>query len=196
MELYIADIKGVTPQMASLISPQRAQRAMRCKKPDDRKRCIAGGLLIKRFLGDTAIYENEYGKPFAENGAFFSLSHSGEYVALAVSDFPVGCDIQQTEYIKPESTGRIVFCENEMSLIKNARDKSGAFYELWTKKESLLKCIGEGFHRPPKSVDVSGNVFTENGKSYYFKRWSFSDYAICICSTENDFPEYPEFTEI
>ena len=36
---------------------------------------------------------NEYGKPYLESGGlFFNLSHSGEYVACAISDKEIGID--------------------------------------------------------------------------------------------------------
>ena len=69
------------------------------------------------------------------------------------------------------------------------------FFELWTKKESLLKCIGEGFHRSAKSVDVSGDIYTENNKKYYFKTWYFSDYIMSVCSENNDYPSSPEYAQ-
>lgn len=196
MKLYIADIRQITPDRISELSEQRAQRALRYRTADDKKRCIAGGLMINRFLNGAVISNNEYGKPVADNGLHFNLSHSGDYVIFAVSDSPVGCDIQKTEFIKSESAGRIVFCDNEMHKLSTATDKTGEFYRLWTKKESLLKCIGKGFHRPAKSVDVSGSIYSENGQSYYFKQWCFADYIICICSPKNNFPHYPEFIKL
>ena len=48
-----------------------------------------------------------------------------------------------------------------MDEICSSADKSGKFYEFWTKKESFLKCIGEGFHRNSKSVDVTKDFFDD-----------------------------------
>lgn len=196
MNLYIADTGTVTLDRLREISPQRAQRAQRYTMTDDKKRCIAGGLFIKRFLGDAKIYENEFGKPLADNGIFFNISHSGNYVIFAMSDCEVGCDIQQIDYIKSESAAKIVFCKNEMQMLSDAADKLGMFYRLWTKKESLLKCIGKGFHRNSKSVDVSNNIFCENGKEYYMRTYEFSDYVISVCSLKNKFPDCIEFVNL
>ncbi len=193
MKLYIADIRGITPDKISLISPKRAKKVQKYSRDADKKRCIAGGLLIKRFLGDTEIYTNKYGKPYCKNGAYFNISHSGDYVVFVLSDCEIGCDIQRTDYIKTENAAKIVFCDNEKQILHNAFDKTGMFYSLWTKKESLLKCIGEGFHRSSKSVDVSKSVFEENSKRYYFRTWNFSDYVISVCSEKNDISAQLEF---
>ena len=80
--------------------------------------------------------------------------------------------------------------------ICSSADKSGKFYEFWTKKESFLKCIGEGFHRNSKSVDVTKDFFDDNGKTYYFKVFKFSDYDVSVCSTRNDFPDTIEFIDL
>ena len=115
---------------------------------------------------------------------------------FAVSDSEVGCDIEQIKITKSEKLGKVVFCKSEMDEICSSADKSGKFYEFWTKKESFLKCIGEGFHRNSKSVDVTKDFFDDNGKTYYFKVFKFSDYDVSVCSTKYDFPDTIEFIDL
>lgn len=196
MKLYIADINGITLERAGELDFDRAQKAARYKKVKDKKRCIAGGLFFNKFLKGVQITKNEYGKPVAKDGDFFNLSHSGDYAIFVLSDCQVGCDIQYISFIKAEDIAKLVFCAAEMDLLSQSIDKTDTFYELWTKKESLLKCIGEGFHRSSKSINVANNIFSENGKEYYFKIWSFSDYKICVCSEKNDFPKEIEFVNL
>lgn len=181
MQLYIADIQKVSLDQTMSISPDRAERVKRLKNTDDKKRCIASGLLLNKYLGDANISENKFGKPICDK-CFFNLSHSGRYVLLAVSDSEVGCDIEQNRIKKYLGLGKIVFCENEMRRLETSADRMTEFYRLWTKKESLLKCMGDGFHRAPKSVDVSGDYFEENGTKYYMKTIVFADYIVSVCS--------------
>ena len=136
---------------------------------------------------------NEFGKPECDNGLCFNISHSGNYVLFALSDSKVGCDIEEIRFLKGIRLGKIVFCDNEMKLLGNAFDRLGTFFELWTKKEALLKCMGDGFHRGAKSVDVSNGKFSENQIEYYMKQYKFSDYEISLCSVQNDFPKDIEF---
>lgn len=195
MRLYLADIKDVAPGHFEQISPERQEKTRRYRMEDDKKRCILGGLMLKRFLGDTKIYLNPGGKPLAENGVCFNLSHSGDYVLLAVDSFEVGCDIEKLRPVEHGKMGRIVFCENELQKIKSSPDKTGEFFRLWTKKEALLKCMGEGFHRAAKSVDVSSDVFEESGKEFRMKTYTFADYMISVCTTVDSFAGDIEFVK-
>ncbi len=188
IRLYITSIDEINLCRVGEIDAQRAEKAGRLRFDDDKKRCIAGGLFIKRFFGDTEITYGKFGKPEAANGMYFNLSHSGEYVLFALSDSEIGCDIEKIKAVAVERLGRIVFCDSEMSSIKSADDKLKNFFRLWTRKESLLKCIGEGFHRQSKSVDISGDTFTENGITYHFASREYGMYIISVCSAQADIP--------
>lgn len=194
MKIYLTNIKDIELDKTYDLSAERAEKTARLKMSDDKKRCIAGGLLVNRFVKGN-ISKNEYGKPISDSGVEFNLSHSGEYVLIATSDCSVGCDIEKVKFVNIGKIGRFAFCENEMKKIAESKDRQKTFFELWTKKESLLKCIGEGFHRSAKSVDVSGDIYTENNKKYYFKTWYFSDYIMSVCSENNNIPKSPEYTQ-
>lgn len=196
MKLYIADIKKIELKRVNEISEERAEKVKRLKKTDDKKRCIAGGLFINKFLSDTKISINEFGKPIADNGKYFNISHSGDYVLFALSEYEVGCDIQKIRHVRTFDIAKTVFCSAELKSFGKSPDKLGSFYDLWTKKESLLKCMGEGFHRNSKSVDVSSDIFKVKGKKYYFRTWNFSDYVISVCTEHNDFPPAIEFIDL
>ena len=182
MKLYFADIRDIFPEHIHMISPQRAEKARRYRFADDQKRCIAGGLLLRRFLGDTEIYTDDFGKPRAENGVCFNLSHSGDWVVLALGETEVGCDIERFKLVDPLRLGKVVCTGAELEYISSNPDRLGRFYELWTKKEALLKCMGKGFHRAAKTVEVTGDRFAEDGDIYYFKTMVFSDYTVSVCA--------------
>jgi 4'-phosphopantetheinyl transferase len=188
MELYITDINTIELSRCTELWGARAEKFERLNKEADKKRCLAGGLFINRFLPKAEILENEFGKPYANNGRQFNLSHSGDYVVFALSEVAVGCDIEKTRAANFERIGKTIFCSNENELLQSAEDKTKTFFELWTKKESLLKCMGQGFHRSSTSVDVSKDFFCESSTKYYFKLWHFESYTISVCSTKNDFP--------
>ena len=196
MKVYLADIAAVQPCHREYISPQRLQKALRYRMPDDQKRCIAGSVLLRNFLGDTAISDNGFGKPVAQSGVCFNLSHSGGWVLLAVDGCDVGCDIEQVRPVNAARMEKIVFTDRERGLIDNALDKTGAFFDLWTKKEALLKCMGRGFHREAKSVDVCGSEFCDGGTVYYLKTMRFADYTVSVCSMKSDFQLDIEFVDL
>ena len=192
MKLFLADISGIKTEYARLLDGERAERVNRYRFSCDKKRCIAAGLLIRHFLGNSMIVKNEYGKPYADNGRFFNISHSGSCVLFALSDCETGCDIERFHYVDAVKSGMIVFTDDEMSFILSSQDRLGSFFKLWTKKESLLKCLGEGFHRSARSVDVLSDAVEDGGRRFYFKSWTFADYTISACSEKNDFPDYIE----
>lgn len=196
MKIYLADIASVLPRHREYISPQRLQKTLRYRIPDDQKRCIAGSVLLRYFLGDTAILDNGFGKPVAENGVCFNLSHSGGWVLLAVDDRDVGCDIESVCFVDAARMGKIVFTDRECRMVETAPDKTGVFFDLWTKKEALLKCMGKGFHREAKSVEVCGDRFADGEITYYMKTKRFADYTVSVCSVNPDFQMKVEFVDL
>lgn len=196
IKIYIANINDIDFQRVCEIDADRACKINRLRLADDKMRCLTGGLFIKKFLADADITVNDFGKPVADNGLHFNLSHSGEYVLFALSDKEIGCDIEKSRNINPEKLGKIVFCDNELLKIKNASDKEQCFFDLWTRKESLLKCIGKGFHQNSKSVDVSRNICKIEEKIYHFRMWHRQDYTISVCSEYEAIPENIEFIKL
>lgn len=196
VKLFLAPISNVSLDYVQLLDNRRREKVKRYRLDDDKKRCVLGGLLARHFLGDVEILINEYGKPFLPDGRFFNISHSGDYVLFALSKSEVGCDIEQLRYVNAVKMGRTVFTDEEMNLLLADSDRLDAFFNLWTKKESLLKCIGEGFHRNARTVDVCSDIFEEKDKRYFMKTWNFADYTVSVCSEKNDFPKFIEFVTL
>ena len=186
MKLYLTNIQNITDEHIPLISPERAEKASRYRFPADKKRCIAGGLLLRRFLGDCVVFADACGKPRTDSGVCFNLSHSGDWVLLAVGDSEVGCDIEQHRQTDVLRLGKVVYTDAEMALLRESSDPTALFYVLWTKKEALLKCMGKGFHRAAKSVDVCGSVFCEDGHTYHMKTKTFDGYTMSVCVMDGE----------
>lgn len=196
MRLYIADASKIDESKVNLLDKMRREKVNKLRLTLDKKCSIAAGLFVKRFFGDSNIHKNEFGKPYAENGKFFNISHSNQYVLFAVSDCEVGCDIEAVKYVDSLRLGKVVYCENEMQRLQNSANRLDTFFDMWTKKESFMKCIGEGFHRSAKSIDTTQNVITDKKRMYYFKTWKFSDFTVSVCSENNDFPCALDFVEL
>ncbi len=169
----------------------RREKINRLKHERDKKASLCAGLLINKFFKNSEIKLGKYGKPFAGNGKFFNISHSGDYVIIAVSDSEVGCDIETVKDNDFERLGKIVFHENERNILKNTSDKKEYFYQLWTRKEAFIKCLGEGFHFKISSLDLSRlpDMFKYQGRTFFFKEYMLSDVKIMLCTEDNIFPE-------
>ena len=93
-----------------------------------------------------SICRTSNGKPyFASADLFFSISHAENTVAVALSDTPVGIDIEfiddHRDFI---SLSRRFFAPDEHKAISESNSPTEDFFALWTKKEALAKITGEG----------------------------------------------------
>lgn len=81
-----------------------------------------------------------------------SISHSAERVAVAVASAPVGVDVEQLIELDIGPLVDTVLHPDERSGIEDA----DGFLTVWTRKEAVLKALGEGLRRPMTEVRVSG----------------------------------------
>lgn len=86
---------------------------------------------------------NEYGQPILPHGPKFSISHCRNGIAVAVSERPIGIDIETIRSVKPDLIRKTMNI-SEQQTIANAPQPNVAFTCLWTQKEALLKLRGTG----------------------------------------------------
>lgn len=137
-----------------------------------RKRILTGNFLqqvLSKEMGVPAtairLTYGPQGKPELDYAAMgvenrlqyihFNMSHSGDYVVIAVSDHPVGIDIEH-KMRNYEAVARRCFCEAEYRDIMglSAEEQPHRFLEIWTMKEAYIKWKGEGMKIPFRSFDV------------------------------------------
>lgn len=98
------------------------------------------------------IKRTENGKPYIDGDPlFFSLSHSGERGVIAVSDRPIGVDLELYKHKEhPALLSR--FTDEEKSEISSERD----FLIHWTVREAFIKMKGGTIAGYLKSMTYSG----------------------------------------
>ena len=85
----------------------------------------------------------------------FNLSHSGDYVAVAISVEQVGVDLEQwKERLPVADLAAHAFRPEEAAAIAGSTEPHLLFYRLWTAKEAVMKCTGLGLSLPPASIIV------------------------------------------
>ncbi len=192
-EIYYCNTNDISLKENCLntLPNSRREKIERLVHLKDKKASLCAGLLIKKFVTDSELTLGVHGKPYAENGSFFNISHSGDYVVIALSDCEVGCDIEVFKDLNYERTGKIVFHENELQKLGNVKDKRAFFYELWTRKEAFIKCIGEGFGFKTSSLDLSSfpDKLLYGGRTFFFKKYMLSDAEIMLCTEDKALPE-------
>ena len=148
VKLYLTDARSLTGRLVDvmpLLPAKRRNEAEAFVEEKDRLLHCAAGLLLRCILNvrqDSDLVYGEYDKPELANGqGYFSLSHAGHYAALAVSDHPVGVDIEPI--VKPQVLPRKMLTLEEMKWLED-HPSPEAFCILWTRLESALKADGCG----------------------------------------------------
>ena len=161
MTLVSEDIWGFDLAAALLeISEQRREQALKFKFELGQRLCVLAYQLLKQALRDeygiteNPIFEyNEHGKPSIAGHPeiHFNLSHCKEAAVCAVSDQPVGVDV---ESIREYKDGLVQYSMNdeEIRQIESSEHPDRAFIRLWTMKEATLKLIGTGISNDLKTA--------------------------------------------
>ena len=183
------------------VSFERRVRILKYKNEIDKKRSLIAELLIRKAayeeldipIEKVKISYNPYGKPFIDNVRYFkfNITHSGNYVAIAVSRYGVGIDIEKIENIDMGVAKRF-FMKSEYQYIKSLSsetEKINAFYMLWTLKESYIKAIGKGLKIPLNSFGFNIDkdihlVGQQIKKKYCFSSTKLHGYSFSVCSKE------------
>ena len=107
------------------------------KSPQKRKQFLSIRSLIK--LNDIQLkdlYYNEFGAPQLKSNKYISISHTNNYSAIAISNNPVGVDIEHfKDKIKKIKHKFINHAETKLIDINSVRDLT----VVWSVKESIYK---------------------------------------------------------
>lgn len=138
----------------------------RCRLPRVRQHKIVARARLRQILSSyldqapqaIVIATGLQGKPQVA-GLEFNLSHSGDLVAYAVSDQPVGIDVEQVRSMDVAGIIQRFFAPGEFAAWQKLplAEQELAFFRTWTVKEAYLKAIGTGLHTPLSEVEVSIN---------------------------------------
>lgn len=124
------------------LSPSRKAHIDAFRHPGAKKQSLTGEALLRRLLGNDAIIERlPSGQPVLSDGsAFISIAHCDDYVVCAVSEKPVGIDIEKIRPVKPGMADKVCTAE-ELQYVQQDETR---FFEIWTAKEAYFKMQGTG----------------------------------------------------
>ena len=108
-----------------------------------------------------------HGRPYLDDAIDFNISHSGQVVVCVLSDeYRVGIDIEEIKPIElNDFTGQ--WTPQELQSIMSSVNPYEAFYQLWTKKEALLKAWGIGLSIPLAHIHMAENYGILKGTQWF-----------------------------
>ena len=169
-------------EMLPLVSEQRRQQALRYSHTFGRFCCLKSYLMLLELLSavypelDTSKPEFGYtaqGKPFllARPDIHFSISHTKNAILVAISDAPIGVDIEAFRSPSAALIARTMNATEQAAILQASGTPEALFSAIWTRKEAVLKLRGTGIEGDLKHV-LSGSeaIFTRIflRKSYAF----------------------------
>lgn len=174
VHVWYVDIgEGDVPSSGDLpLSADEVERADRFRFERDRTRFVLARMALRRRLGDylgcspgdVRFGYNPNGKPFlaapeARPRLSFNLSHSGGRALLAFTDgAAVGADLERRVSVPDAGELAAQFfapAEREALASFEPSRREHAFLAGWTRKEAVVKALGEGLGFPLDRFAVS-----------------------------------------
>ena len=162
--------EGVRTAARRLLPRADLERAERFARQADHDRHILAWVVVRLLLAaaldsppqSLVFAENEYGKKHIDLPGCalrFNLSHSGDYVLVALADgAAVGVDVERMRPL-PDllAVAARFFSPAERTVLQSipAERQEDAFYAVWTRKEAFIKAVGMGLSLSLDAFDVS-----------------------------------------
>lgn len=148
-------------------------------------------LLLERYFGRKITIANlskgEFGEPFLPGLKGLSISHSGHFSFVALSnDCLVGIDVQEYLEIGISTVLSVLSKEEQQVYIAmDEREKKQFFFNIWTQKESVLKAMQSGFTVEPNRLNVLDDrvKLDDQIQNWYFNKTpQITDYSVSLVS--------------
>ncbi|MVN22466.1 4'-phosphopantetheinyl transferase family protein [Mucilaginibacter arboris] len=153
----VSQLKPHLQNLQALLSVPETEKALRYKQENDRNQHVLSKavlrILLSRYTGidpkEIRFKADQNKKPCLENAfsgqLHFNVSHSGNCILVAIADTPVGIDVEKINAsFTYQNMLNFSFNQEEADFIENSAHPIQSFYQLWTRKECLLKATGKG----------------------------------------------------
>lgn len=176
------DLKNYELPVKNILTEERVNKIYGCNTKKAAQ--MFAGDVLSRFainyifgipLQELVYKTSRAGKPYIEkyNSIHFNISHSNDVVICALSNTPVGIDIQYMKSLNIEQFTKRFFSKQEQKEILESKFQKHEFFKLWTKKESFIKYADLRIADGLKNLDYL---------ACNFRHFLFLDnYQVCIC---------------
>ena len=182
-DVWWARRQDASGRLAGLLDETERRRWTAYRREEDRERFLTGCALAKtalarytglrpadvRFDRTCGQCGEPHGKPVIEGGGVeHSVAHSGDLVAVAVAQAPVGVDVEQLDGRPrplggdgdPDALARLVLSAAERAALAKVppAGRARAFLIAWTRKEAVAKATGDGLRAAFSDVVVAAGA--------------------------------------
>ena len=165
-------------ELLPLASDQRREQALSYKHLFGQFACLKSYVMLRELLEQQGLShpfifaQNEHGKPYLKDhpDVHFNLSHCKNGIMVAVSNQPIGVDIESYRNVS-DSLIRYTMNEAEQHIIQTSDDPIRTFTEYWTKKEAVFKLRGTGITKDLHGLldgDELVETFVNTDKQYAY----------------------------
>ena len=218
-DVWWARPAAVTPGLLDLLDDVEQTRFDGYRRDVDKQRFLTGRALIRGVVAaelgvapkdvviDASCFDcgKPHGKPKVD-GLEVSISHSGNWVALALTDAtPIGVDVEEVRDAEVDGLAGIAFSPAELVAFEKVPTvrKKEAFFTYWSRKEAVVKATGKGmsvamskltlsaYDEPPRVV-ASNAAEVDVAAVHMVDLDAGSDYRACVAVFGADEPEVTE----
>ncbi|MFI7062739.1 4'-phosphopantetheinyl transferase family protein [Kribbella sp. NPDC050124] len=166
VEVWWGRIGQVRAEFIGDLDPVERQRHQAYVQPQDKARFLLGCTIVRRVLARRLALPAasisldrtcpDCGKPHGKvraDGVELSVTHSGDLVGVAVSDRPVGLDVEKIDpALDVDGVARLSLAEEELEALSRHDDRARAFTTYWTRKEAVVKATGAGLREDLRTI--------------------------------------------
>lgn len=137
------------------INLQKKEKIDKLKNIDDKKRSLLGEHCLVKLLKEyyninykkISFYTNEYGKPYIQNNnIFFNISHSNDYVIVAISSKEIGVDIEKIRDTNLNTINQFATPKEKEYVLSSDNNCYSKLFEIYTLKEAYIKMKGKNMN--------------------------------------------------
>lgn len=176
-------------RMLPLVPEPRRSQAMAFKHTFGRYASLKSYLMLASLLKETFGVEHVemavggHGKPYLADrpDIHFSISHCKDAIAVAVSDRPVGIDVESLRSFSDSLLDKTMN-PAEKAHILSSPNPNETFISYWTRKEAVFKLMGTGI------TDNLHGILTDKTKTDTVVN-PVKGYAVSVAMYSQDFPD-------
>ena len=166
IRLWLIDLRHIRDEF-ELLDDEERERATRFVHEADRVRFVRAHCSLRRTLAaqididpKALVFGRDVnGRPVFVNRSSpsFNLSHSGHYALIGIAaDRTIGVDVEIERSFDIDEVATLALSSGELRSLRSLPHPriAFAFFDLWTRKEALLKADGSGLRFDLRDLDL------------------------------------------